>query len=614
MKKGKRPRTVGFWIFFVLITLLSLVLFELGKNTLWGWALLLILLIGWVLLRIRILPEARFLPRLGVFLAGICLIGVLFKLSGPPERCVPAVTGKNLVITGVVTVEEGQLTGVCTEDGEVEVYAGIPYAKPPVGALRWKEPQPPEHWTGVRACNTFAPMSMQPRNHPVINSLMQIFGYHTYEFSLRDNWIEAMSEDSLYLNIWKPAGDVSGLPVLVYIHGGSLTSGQPSYSEYNGEALAREGIVVVNLGYRLGVFGFLAGEELAAESPNGTTGNYGLLDQIRALEWVRDNISAFGGDPKQVTVAGESAGASCVNALCVSPLSRGLFVRAIAESSGVTAKTPYHSFRPLSEALKTGAAIRAEFGADDLAELRLVPAEKLVHTKHSNDSLTVDGWAVTEQPYLTYQKGENHETALLQGFNVHEADFFCMMTKVDAENYVEKLRKLYGSQAEAAAAAFPPAEQVPYYKYLIDAGGTAKGSYDQAVSAAWFAYSHYNWDRLLQAQGVPVYSYYFTKDNRGLGSNHGGELPYFYGNLDKHPKNYDAEDAALSRTMMKYYVNFIRTGDPNGEGLPAWPEAAEAPDQILELGAEIRPVPDPYLALYPLIDSFMEESGPEEAR
>ena len=197
MKKGKRPRTVGFWIFFVLITLLSLVLFELGKNTLWGWALLLILLIGWVLLRIRILPEARFLPRLGVFLAGICLIGVLFKLSGPPERCVPAVTGKNLVITGVVTVEEGQLTGVCTEDGEVEVYAGIPYAKPPVGALRWKEPQPPEHWTGVRACNTFAPMSMQPRNHPVINSLMQIFGYHTYEFSLRDNWIEAMSEDSL---------------------------------------------------------------------------------------------------------------------------------------------------------------------------------------------------------------------------------------------------------------------------------------------------------------------------------------------------------------------------------------------------------------------------------
>ena len=608
MNRRKKRRIVLFWILFALCALISLALFELGKNTLWGWALLLVLLIGWVLVRVKVLPEAGFLPRLGLFLGALVLIGLLFKVSGPPERRVPAVAGNHPAVTGVITVAEGQLTGVCTADGAVEVYAGIPYAKPPVGELRWKEPQPPEPWEGVRACDTFAPMSMQPRNHPVLNSLMQIFGYHTYQLSLTDNWIEAMSEDSLYLNIWKPAGEVSGLPVLFYIHGGSLTTGQPSYSEYNGEALAREGIVVVNLGYRLGAFGFFADEALAAESPAGTTGNYGLLDQIRALEWIRDNIAAFGGDPGQVTIAGESAGASCVNALCVSPLSEGLFTRAIAQSSGITAKTPYHTFRPLTEALEAGKALRAEFGAADLADLRALPAEKLVNTKQTNDSITVDGWAIAEQPYLTYEKGENHETALLQGFNVHEADFFCMMTKVDAENYVEKLRKLYGSQAEAAAEAFPPAEQVPYYKYLIDAGGTAKGSYDACVSAAWFAYSHYNWARLLSGQGVPVYTYYFTKDNRGLGSNHAGELPYFYGNLDKHVGNYDETDAALSKTMMEYYVNFIKTGDPNGTGLPNWPTAAEAPDRVLELGAEIRPVPDPYLALYPLIDRYMEEA------
>ena len=609
MKKRKRPRTVAFWIFFSLAAILTMILFELGKNTLWGWALLLFLIVGWALLRVKLLPEAGFLPRLALFLGGLCLMGVLFVLSGPREKPIPAVRASHPAVTDVVTVTEGQLTGVRTEDGAVEVYAGIPYAQPPVGELRWKEPQPPEPWEGIRACDTFAPMSMQPRTNPVLGSLIDIFGFHRFTISLKDNFLEPMSEDSLYLNIWKPAGKASGLPVLVYIHGGSLTTGQPSYSEYNGETLAREGIVVVNLGYRLGVFGFLAEEELAAESPNGTTGNYGLLDQIRALEWVRDNIAAFGGDPGQVTVAGESAGASCVNALCVSPLSEGLFVRAIAESSGITARTPYHSFRTLERALETGKAIRAEFGAASIAELRAVPAEELVHTAHSNDSLTVDGWAVTEQPCLSYEKGKNHETALLQGFNVHEADFFCIGTKVDAENYVEALRPLYGAWAEDAAAAFPPAEQAPYYRYLIDPGGSAKGSYDACVSAAWFAYSHYNWSRLLTARGTPVYTYYFTKDNKGLGSNHAGELPYFYGNLKQHAGCYDETDADLERTMLRYYVNFIKTGDPNGGSLPEWPSVQEAPDQVLELGAEIRVIPDPYLALYPLIDSFQNRES-----
>ena len=607
MKERKKRKPVLFWIVFVLIALISLALFELGKNSLWGWALLFVLLAAWILLRTRALSGAGFLPRLLCFLGILVLIGALFLFSGPREKAVPAVSHKNPRMTGIVTLDQGQLTGVYTQDEAVEVYAGIPYAQPPVGELRWKEPQPPEPWEGVRVCDTFAPMSMQPRNHPLIGSLMDIFGYHRFRISLTDNWIEPMSEDSLYLNIWKPSGQTEKLPVLVFIHGGSLTTGQSYYGDHSGEILARDGILVVSITYRLGVFGYYADEALAAESPNGSTGNYGLLDQIRALQWVHDNIAAFGGDPENVTIAGESAGASSVNALCASPLTEGLFRRAIAESSGITAKTPYHTFRTMAQALDTGKAILQEFGAADAQALRTVPAKKLVKTRHVNDSMTVDGFAIPEQPYLSYQRGVNHETALLQGFNVHEADFFCMGRKVDAERYVEALRPLYGDGAEAAAAAFPASPQEPFYHYLIDPGGSAKGSYNACVSAAWFAYSHYNWARLLHAQQVPVYTYYFTKNNGGMGCNHAGELPYFFGKLDRSSGNYDESDYVLSDAMRQYYVNFVKTGDPNGPGLPTWPEAAEAPDQVLELGTEIRVIPDPYLTLYPLIDQFMDQ-------
>lgn len=613
MKQRKKRKPVLFWIAFVLAALIWFAVFELGKNTLWGWALLLVLLGLWALLRLRVLPEGGFFLRLGCFAGAMVLCALLFVLSGPRERAVPAVPEKNPQMTGIYTLPQGQLTGVRTGDGAVEVFAGIPYAKPPVGELRWREPQPPEPWEGVRVCDTFAPMSMQPRNHPLVNSLMDVFGYHRFRFSLTDNWIEPMSEDSLYLNVWKPAGDVKNLPVMVYIHGGSLTTGQSYYGDHSGEVLARDGVVVVSVAYRLGVFGFFAGEDLAAESPNGTTGNYGLLDQIQALRWVRENIAVFGGDPERITIAGESAGASCVNALCASPLTKGLFSRAIAESSGITPRVPYHSFRTMEQALEIGQKVREELGAADLAALRALPPERLLQNSQANDSMTVDGWAIPEQPALIYEKGENHETALLQGFNVHEADFFCMGRKVDAENYVEALRPLYGKQAEAAAAAFPAAPQEPFYHYLIDPGGSAKGSYNACVSAAWFAYSHYNWARLLTGQGVPVYTYYFTKDNGGTGSNHAGELPYFFGKLDRSSRNYDAGDFALSDTMRQYYLNFIRTGDPNGAGLPAWPEASQAPDQVLELGAEIKVIPDPYLALYPLLDARQEELSAERS-
>ncbi len=604
----KRKLSVGFWILFVLVSLLWVLLFELDRNTLWGWGLLILVLAGWFVLRLKLLSGRGFGWRLLGFAGAMALAVLVFRLSYPPIRAVPAVNVKNPKATGVVTVAQGQLTGVYNEDETVEVYAGIPYAKPPVGDLRWREPQPPESWEGVRVCDTFAPMSMQPRSSPIVDSLAEIFVYHTFEITTKNNCIAPMSEDSLYLNIWKPAGDVSGLPVLVYVHGGSLTTGQTWYDQYNGETLAKQGIIVVNFAYRLGVFGYFADEDLQKESPNGTTGNYGLLDQIQALKWVQENIAAFGGDPDQVTIAGESAGASSVGALCVSPLSEGLFVRAIAESSGITPRVPYHTFRTLDEALQTGRAIREEFGAKNIADLRAVPAEKLVNTGNANSAMTVDGWAVTEQPYLTYARGANHETALLQGFNVHEADLFCMGSKVTKDNYAESLELLYGVYAAEAAAAVPPRVQEPFYKtFLLDRGGDAKGAYDEAVSAAWFSYSHYCWGKLLTEQGRPVYTYWFTKDNRGMGSNHAGELPYFFGCLESHPKLYDAADRRLSEVMVRYYVNFVKTGDPNGEGLPRWETGAEAPDRVMELGDTVGMTEDPYLPLHRLLDKYQAD-------
>ena len=596
--------TVVFMILTVLAALLCALLLMLGKNTLWGWALTLAAFVALIVVRVRFVTGG-FLPLLALWVGVLAVLALIYKLSGPPIKAIPAVEGKDPTPTGVVTVAQGDLTGVYTQDGGVEVYTGIPYAKPPVGELRWREPLPAEPWSGVRICDHFAPMSMQTRNNTAFDSLTAWGIYHTFKPSLLHNSLEPMSEDSLYINVWKPAGEQKDLPVMVYIHGGSLTSGQPSYSEYNGESLARKGIVVVNFGYRLNVFGYLATEQLAAESPSGTTGNYGLLDQIAALKWVQQNIAAFGGDPDQVTVCGESAGASSVNALCVSPLSEGLFRRAIAESSGITAKQPYHTFRKLSDALEMGKNIMAEFGASSMDDLRAVLAEKLVNTQYTNNSMTVDGYAITEQPYLTYAKGENHEEALLHGYNVHEADLFTLFTKVTKDNYVETIRPLLGDWSEQAAALYPPRAVDEKYHYLVEAGGDAKGACNEVYSAAWFAYSHYNWTRLLAEQNKPVWEYHFTMDNASLGSCHGGELPYAFGNLDRHAWLYDDGDRALSEVMQEYWANFVKYGDPNGDGLPAWEQTRDG-RTVLELGEQVMPAADPYIDLYELIDVYQD--------
>ncbi|MBR3149647.1 MAG: carboxylesterase family protein [Eubacterium sp.] len=608
MKKEK----VFFILYWILLSLTAIVYFtvlELGKNTLLGWGIALVLFGAYITLEIKLIKGRQWYIRLISWLCFFALLVGTAFLSQPPYKTVPAVDSKRPAVTEVVKVNEGELTGVFNEDNSVEVYAGIPYAKPPVGELRWKEPQAPEKWDGVKACDHFAPMSMQKRDSEIMNSLTRIVGYHDYRISLKDNYREAVSEDSLYLNIWKPAGEVKDAPVLFFIHGGSLTSGQSSFSEYRGEDLAKKGIIVVNFGYRLNVFGYMAHRSLANESPNKTTGNYGLLDQIAALKWVNDNIASFGGDASKITIAGESAGASSVNALCVSPLAKGLFRYAIAESSGITPKVPYHTFRSYDEALEEGNKTLEEFGVLNAGELRAMKAEELVKTTANNSAMTVDGYAITEQPYLTYEKGENNEQSLLNGYNSHEANVFNLFSKVEAGDYQDKIGELFGKYTDDVIRLYPPASVPLDYDFAVEAGGSAKGAYNLVLGGTWFAYSHYKWSDYVASQNKPVYFYYFNKDNRSLRANHAGELPYAYGNLWRHDYLYDEKDAELSETMQNYWVNFVKTGNPNGDGLPEWTPYTTSQKKIIQLDENIEMIDDPYSELYKIIDKSQNDKA-----
>ena len=590
----KKKNGIGFWVFYCLFALIVLALLEFNKNMVIGWVLAVVLLAAYAWLRTHI---SKRVLRLLCFLLLACLLtGILLLTVGPVKRH-PAVEGGNGGVTDIVTVADGKLTGVYTADRAVEVYAGIPYAAPPVGDLRWREPQDPEPWEGVLAADSFAPMSMQVQNSVIYSSLAQIIGYHDYKVSLDDNYRDANSEDALYLNIWKPAGAQEKLPVLVYIHGGSLQTGQPWYADYRGEGLARKGVIVVNMGYRLGVFGFLATEELQKESPNGSTGNYGLLDQIKALQWVQNNISAFGGDPDNVTLAGESAGSACVTALCTSPLAKGLFRRAIGESSTVTAPKPTHSFRLMDQALATGRETMARFSCTSIEELRRGDAKTLVVAADTNHHMTVDGYVLTQTPYEAYQKGEHNEEAILQGFNSLEGVPFILFSNADMKNYENRVRSYFGSYADEVLSLFPASTDEE-----------AKNNWIDIYSAIFFTHGHYCWTRQAIANGIPAYEYYFSKENGRLGPWHSGEEVYCYGNIPADSRLYDSSDRELADLFSSYFANFAATGDPNGEGLPAWEMSTDG-TQLVELGENIGMTDDPYLSLDQILDNMQGFDG-----
>ncbi len=583
---------VGFGIVMGLLFILMTAVLELNKNTLWGFVLLLAATVGFVLLYTKALQGSRWYVKLLGYLGYLAVFALILFFTWPPTRAVPAYEGKTPLYTEPVHLDKGDARGVVIADGTVELYAGIPYAQPPIGDLRWREPQDPLPWDGVLNADHFAPMCMQPVHLPIYDSLARIIGFHDYTISLTDNWVPPVSEDGLYVNVWKPAGQVSGLPVIVYIHGGTLQTGQPWYGDYAGTGLAKEGVVVVNLGYRLGVFGYLADEDLAAESPHGTTGNYGLLDQIKALEWVQRNVVAFGGDPDNVTLAGESAGAASVSALCTSPLAKGLFRRVLLESSTVASVNPPHSFRSREDALASGKELKARYGVSTLDQLRALPAKRIVNEAYTQHHMTVDGYALPQTPYESYRKGVHNEEAILHGYNAEESGPFIMFAHANLKNYEGKIRAYFKEYADQVLALYRPATDAE-----------ADSCWAQIYGAVFFNYPHYCLDRLAAQNDIPAYEYYFSKHNGRLGAWHSGELPYFYGNIPAVSKVFDDSDRALSKTILGYVSNFAAAGDPNGPGLPLW-IADDTSQTLLELGDRVEMMDEKYLALYAVMDQM----------
>lgn len=461
-----------------------------------------------------------------------------------------------------VTIAQGKLTGL--SDGGLHAFKGIPYAKAPVGTLRWKPPVPASGWQGAREATAFGPSCMQP---PVAAT------------SIYSDPPAAMSEDCLTLNVWAPA-EARKAPVVVWIHGGSLRIGGSAQPMYDGANFARRGVIFVSANYRLGVLGWLAHPSLAAESPQHATGNYGLLDQLEALRWVNDNIAAFGGDPGNVTVMGESAGALSVTYLLASPMAHGLFNKAISESANTRAipelAGPAYG---LSGAGQIGEKIATAIGAADLPALRAMDAETLTveATKAGfSPQGTIDGWSLTAQVVDVFDRGQQVQVPLLAGFNSGEvrSQGFVAKDLPDEATYEAKIKQGYGDLA-------------PEFLRLYPASDIRESTLATLRDAI------YGWatERMVRKQtqaGQPSYLYIFdhcypAAKERGLCGFHASELPYVFGFVgpdamlpDNWPRPAGKVEQAMSEAMMDYWVGFIRDGVPGGANRPIWPAYAES--------------------------------------
>ncbi len=485
----------------------------------------------------------------------------------------------------------------------VRSFKGIPFAQPPVADLRWREPQPVKNWKGVRTADKFGPRCMQ-RTSP--NA---------------DYWFrsDGMSEDCLYLNVWTPAkSDHERLPVLVYVFGGGFQNGDGSEPRYDGAQMARQGIVAVTVNYRTNIFGFFAHPELTKESPHHASGNYGLLDQVAALEWVHRNIAAFGGDPKRVTIAGESAGSISVSALMGSPLSKNLIAGAIGESGAMISSLPA---RPLAEAEEAGSKFAASTGASSVAALRAMPAEQIqeamTKVQGIRFSTAQDGYFLPKPLKDIYEAGEQAKVPLLAGSNTEEQGPRGILgtSEPTPENFATAVRKLYGDRADVLLKAYAPTNS----DEVLDAA-------TELASARFISYGTWKWAVLQSKTGKPVYRYlyahprprYLPAVEKGItgptprGAVHSAEIQYAMGNLDLDPRySWTEEDRKVSAVMHAYFVNFIKTGNPNGSNLPKWPEYSRDTNcQIMRLdvqsGAEAEPHLDRYLALDSVYDKSEE--------
>ena len=601
----KKKRHLLFWILFpivwTLIVALLVFYFDLANGPIVFFILELVLLVAFFIARV-LFRDRKILIRLLTWVSFIALTVAFVSLSTPTTvRKSAAYYSNPEVINEVLELNEGKVKGFYNQDKTVRVYAGIPYAR----AERWKLPQT-YTWDNVIDGRYFGPRSMQPISSSVTNTLVDIYSEKSWHPNYQMQPLQEMSEDSLYLNIWRPNTDQTNLPILVYIHGGSLTTGASSYENYNGESMAKTGVIMITIQYRLNIFGYFAHPDLKveslAETGNATTGNYGLLDQIFALKWINDNADNIGGDKNNITIAGESAGSSSVSAICASPLAKNLFKRAIGESSSLIVKRAPHTYRSMDEAYQVSRNIMKEFNCKTIDELRKVPAEKLVNTKYKNPSMMLDGYALTKDPYQVYHDGENNEEALLNGYNIKEADAFVVPTflfsPTNKSNAKGRLIDYFGSEYG----------QKIYDLYKDKIEKNAFEAFNEIISVYWFIQPHHSWSNMAKNNNIPVYRYQFTKENGYHGTYHSGEMPYCYGNLKLSGKTfaYDESDYKLEKTMLTYWSNFAKTGNPNGEGLPTWDEYTSN-GQVMELGEHVGPFEDKYLALYDLIDRYIDK-------
>ncbi|WP_297046162.1 carboxylesterase family protein [Thermoflavifilum sp.] len=535
----------------------------------------------------------------------VCLAVIMLSMPAAQAQQVSASRSTGAEKAPVVHVTGGRIAGIADTAHQLHIFLGIPYAAPPVGDLRWKAPQPVKPWRGVRVCTRFGHRPMQKR----------IFS----DMRFRS---DTTSEDCLYLNVWAPARPgKTPYPVLVYFYGGGFVAGDGSEWRYDGASLAQKGIVVVTVNYRLGIFGFFAHPELTRESPHHASGNYGLLDQQAALQWVHDNIAAFGGDPRRVTIGGESAGSISVCAQMASPLSRHLIAGAIGESGAMI--KPTIPAVPLSEAEAEGLRFAARIGAHSLKELRAIPAEKLLDLASQPGAFRVmpcvDGYFFPQAPDSLFAEGKQAHVPLLVGWNSTEVPYMALMQgkAPTPENYAAVIRQLFGGQADEALKLFP--------------GHTEEEVIQSATTLAsdrFIVYSTWKWTELHRHTGQqPVYTYIFSHPRPQevhphpqqqqpqppplKGAGHSWEIEYALGNLSTNPVYaWTPADYRVSQIMEDYFARFIQTGNPNGDELPRWPANGPRPPLYLmyiDTTAEARPETPQQRAQFQFLDQWYRQ-------
>jgi para-nitrobenzyl esterase len=499
-----------------------------------------------------------------------------------------------------IKTDRGRIQGKMSEDGKARDFLGIPFAAPPIGPLRWKPPQPAAKWHGVRQATSFGSRCMQQT--------------HYDDMQFRD---PGESEDCLTLNVWTPAAKPKGkLPVMVWIFGGGFAGGGTSEPRQDGEHLTRKGVIVVSMNYRLGIFGFFATHELAAEDPNHAAGNYGLMDQLACLQWVRRNIAAFGGDPENVTIFGESAGSFAVSAQMASPLAKGLFAHAIGESGGAFASRSL-TFPPLEVAEKQDEDYFHSVVSDSsLAAMRAASTDEILKLATGSApgkprfGPDVDGYFLPDSIAAIYAAGKQAHVPLIAGWNQDEGTSDVL--KLPETPTLESLRatavKEFGPQADDFLKVYNATTDAEAVRVAEDFSGDR-----------FLVYSTWAWlEAQVKTGGAPVYRYFFALGSPGdlyhpvsSGAFHSDEIEYVFGALDsRRGAHWRPGDYQLSDLIQTLWTNFARTGDPNSAGVPHWPPYDAAGNwQVMRLSPDPGAAPDQHRARYLFLQQAWAQSA-----